>query len=226
MQKRRGCDERIRALKCVFFHVRIITEPGFCTRSNVSASDREVCFLHDGRINHSLLERDRFLLANESSCQLPSTRPAAAAGLWMINDVCHIYLCVVKFNLFVFTLQCIQQSAVTPPSFKRQNLVCMLALCSLDKKKNNLKTHSTSQHNATEHRFFSPPLGQVQGGTHSCAASDYLTLLLTLRERLSVNQIRAAAQTSPGVRRYRASPTMLHCSLHIANPPQRSGGFQ
>lgn len=60
----------------------------------------------------------------------------------------------------------------------------------------------------------------------SCATSDSLTLLLTLRKRLSVNQIRAASQTSPGVRCYRASLTMLHCSLHIAHPPQRSGGFQ
>lgn len=35
----------------------------------------------------------------------------------------------------------------------------------------------------------------------------------------------APSQTSPGVRCYCASSTMLHCSLHIAYPPQRGRGF-
>lgn len=92
--------------------------------------------------------------------------------------------------------------------------------------KKKITTHSTLRHNETEYFLLFFPSGQVKGGMCSCAASDALTLLLTLGKRLSVNQIRAASQTSPRVRCYRASPTMLHCSLHTAYPPQRSGGFQ
>lgn len=65
---------------------------------------------------------------------------------------------------------------------------------------------SNKKHNTTKRNiFFFPRSGQVKGGMCSCAASDAPTLLLTLRKRLSVNQIGAASQTRPGVRCYRAS---------------------
>lgn len=131
---------------------------------------------------------------------------------------------------------------MTPPELKNEGKKVteqnFLLLCTwsaflhfvllITKKNKKIKNHNTfyftTQRNGISFFFF--PSGQVKGGMCSCAASDSLTLLLTLRKRLSVNQIRAASQTSPGVRCYRASPTMLHCSLHTAYPPQRSGGFQ
>lgn len=121
----------------------------------------------------------------------------------MISDFCHINLRFVKFNPCMFYFALINNYRTELYAAPQQ--VCILALCSFDQKKKKLAG---------------------PGGRLGCAAAPHLTLLLTLRKRPSVNQIRAAAQTSPGVRCYRASPTMLHCSLHIAYPPQRSGGFQ
>lgn len=89
--------------------------------------------------------------------------------------------------------------------------------------KKQLLLHET-QRNGISRVFFSAGPGErwdVQ--LRRIRLPDFIT---HPRKRLSVNHIRAASQTSPGVRCYRASPTMLHCSLHIAYPPQRSGGFQ